>query len=136
MALKEDSGGKPWYEWEPELVARNPTALARWRDKLAEQFASTSSSSTSSTSQMKALREAVPRRRIGLIGDMPIFVAHDSADVWARPDLFYLDERGPADGRGRGAAGLLQRDRPALGQPALPLGGATRRKASPGGSTG
>ena len=37
VAVKEANGGKPWYEWEPELVARKPAALARWRDKLAAE---------------------------------------------------------------------------------------------------
>ena len=56
------------------------------------------------------------------IGDVPIFVAHDSADVWARPHLFKLDADGAPDRRRRRAAGLLQRHRAVLGQPALRLG--------------
>ena len=56
------------------------------------------------------------------MGDVPIFVAHDSADVWARPDLFELRRHRCALRAGGRPSRLLQRDRPALGQPALPLG--------------
>ena len=94
MALKDESGGKPWYEWEPELVARKPAALAQWREKLADEH-------SLSPVRPVCLRhpDASParllrgERQIKLIGDIPIFVAHDSADVWARPDLFFLDGR-------------------------------------------
>ena len=65
-----------------------------------------------------------------LIGDLPIFVAHDSADVWANPELFYLDKTWSAAGGRRRSAGLFQRDRPALGQPALSVGGPRRGRLS------
>ena len=72
---------------------------------------------------------------IGIIGDMPIFVAHDSADVWAHPELFQLD----ADGRPAVVAGVppdyFSATGQLLGQPALPLGRARARPATPGGST-
>ena len=61
-----------------------------------------------------------------LIGDVPIFVAHDSADVWAHPELFYLDEHGQPLVVAGVPPDYLQRDRPALGQPALSLGGPRR----------
>ena len=60
-----------------------------------------------------------------LMGDVPIFVAHDSADVWARPDLFYLDEQAAARCRG-GASRLFQRDGPVVGKPSLSVGGPCR----------
>ena len=58
---------------------------------------------------------ACKEQGIKLIGDVPIFVAHDSADVWAHPDLFYLDEHGRPAVRGRRAARLLQRGRASSG---------------------
>ncbi len=66
--------------------------------------------------QWNGLRTKCAEHRVHLIGDLPIFVAQDSADVWARPDLFLLDERG----RPLFVAGvprLFQRDRAALGNP-------------------
>ena len=69
------------------------------------------------------------------MGDLPIFVAHDSADVWARRELFRLDADGQPDRGRRRAAGLLQRDRAVVGQPALPMGCPRTRPATPGGSS-
>jgi 4-alpha-glucanotransferase len=94
MALKEHSGGLPWFEWERGLAARKAAALSRWRDKLAEAVHYHQFVQYVFDSQWKALRQACSDRSIGLIGDIPIFVAHDSADVWTRPDLFFLDKRG------------------------------------------
>ena len=94
MALKEIHGGAAWYDWERELVAREPQTIARWREKLADQILYYEFVQYAFFRQWTALREACARHDIHLIGDMPIFVAQDSADVWARPDLFQLDETG------------------------------------------
>jgi 4-alpha-glucanotransferase len=67
------------------------------------------------------VRAAAAERGIVILGDVPIFVAFDSADTWADQDLFHLDDEGQPDRHRRGAARLLLRDRSALGQPALPL---------------
>jgi 4-alpha-glucanotransferase len=94
MALKEIHEGAAWYDWERELVARDPEAIARWREKLADRILFYEFSQYAFFRQWSALREACARHDIHLIGDMPIFVAQDSADIWARPDLFQLDETG------------------------------------------
>ena len=86
--------------------------------------------------QWQALRTACKEKGIRLIGDIPIFVAHDSADVWAQPDLFFLDEARPADVRGRRAAGLLQRRRASSGAIRSIAGRPTPGTATPGGSPG
>ena len=70
-----------------------------------------------------------------LIGDLPIFVAHDSADVSAHPELFHLDSAGSL-GRGRCAAGLFQPDRPVMGQPPLSTGKPMPPRIMRGGSPG
>ena len=57
--------------------------------------------------QWAALRRYANERGIRIIGDIPIFVAPDSADAWAAPEVFYMDDAGPDDGRRRGAARLL-----------------------------
>ncbi len=94
MALKQSHGGAPWYDWEPSLVSRDPAALAKARKTLAASIRYYQFLQYAFDRQWRAIRAACEARKIGLIGDLPIFVAHDSADVWARPDLFWLDDRG------------------------------------------
>ena len=96
MALKESHGGRAWYDWEPKLVTRDPASIARARDDLAESVAYFQFLQYVFDEQWRALRAACESRAIGIIGDLPIFVAPDSADVWSRPDLFWLDEKGRA----------------------------------------
>jgi 4-alpha-glucanotransferase len=93
-ALKDAHGRKPWYEWEPELVARDAAALAVWRERLKDGISYHTFVQYAFELQWQTLRAACRERGVMLMGDVPIFVAHDSADVWARPDLFYLDDRG------------------------------------------
>ena len=83
--------------------------------------------------QWERLRRACHARSIAIMGDLPIFVAHDSADVWAQPELFRLDAEGRPTVRRRSAARLLQRDRTIVGQPALPMGRRSRRPDTAGG---
>jgi len=94
QSLKDAHGALPWYEWEPELVEREPSALARWRAQLAEGIRYHEFVQYAFEVQWRALLAACHERGVMLIGDLPIFVAHDSSDVWANPELFYLDERG------------------------------------------
>jgi 4-alpha-glucanotransferase len=94
VALKEAHGGKAWYQWEREVVARKASALARWRDKLGASISYHQFVQYVFETQMQSLRKRCAEKAVYLIGDIPIFVAHDSADVWARPDLFFLDARG------------------------------------------
>jgi 4-alpha-glucanotransferase len=94
MALKDAHQGAAWTQWKPELSLREPKALARWRKKLAQEILFHEFVQFAFTRQWSALRDACKERSIRLIGDVPIFVALDSADVWARPDLFQLDEFG------------------------------------------
>ena len=94
QSLKDVHGGLPWYQWGPELVARDPAACSAWRERLKEGISFHSFVQYAFEVQWQALRAACRERGIMLIGDLPIFVAHDSADVWARPELFHLDERG------------------------------------------
>lgn len=94
MALKESHGGAPWFTWEEPLRDRDPGALAEARvihqvaikRQVFRQFIF--------YRQWTKLREYANKQGIKIIGDVPIFVAHDSADVWANPELFYLDDKG------------------------------------------
>ena len=92
-ALKEAHGGAPWFEWEPELVERRPDALDAWRAKLADAVYAQEYQQFQFFRQWGALREQARARGITLLGDLPIFVADDSADVWVHPHLFDLDGR-------------------------------------------
>jgi 4-alpha-glucanotransferase len=94
QALRDAHGGRPWYEWEPELVARRPEACARWRERVADGIRFHEFVQYAFETQWQELRAAGQARGIKFIGDVPIFVAHDSADVWAHPDLYYIDAHG------------------------------------------
>ncbi len=94
MALKEHHDGAAWFDWEPGLVRRDPKALSLWREKLSEAIRYVQFVQYAFAVQWRALREACRERGVKLLGDLPIFVAQDSADVWACPHLFCLDEAG------------------------------------------
>jgi 4-alpha-glucanotransferase len=102
LALKSANDGRPWTTWDRALVARDPGALARSRVELAREIESRTLTQYFFFRQWQALRERCRALEVQLMGDVPIFVAHDSADVWARPDLFDLD----ADGAPRVQAGV------------------------------
>ena len=94
MALKEAHGGAPWTQWLPPLRSRQPDALATARRDLAEAVAQVEFEQFLFFRQWGALRRAAAGHGVRFIGDVPIFVAHDSADVWAHPELFLLDAEG------------------------------------------
>jgi len=94
MAMQQDSGGRPWTEWEPGVRRREPSALRAARKRLAREMAGHRFVQFEFDRQWRALRQHAHHCGIGLIGDLPIFVAHDSADVWSHPGLFQLDRRG------------------------------------------
>ena len=93
-ALKSSHEGAAWHEWERALVGREPAALARAREGLHDQIEAHKFFQFLFFKQWFALKAYCNERSICLIGDIPIFVAHDSADVWTNPDQFKLDERG------------------------------------------
>ena len=88
--IKENQGGKPWYEWSEPLKNRNPEALAEF-DHLLEPYMN---QQQTFTAEWDALRTYANNNDIKMIGDVPIFIAHDSADVWAHRELFQLDDDG------------------------------------------
>jgi 4-alpha-glucanotransferase len=102
MALKREHGGRNWVEWEPALVRRESAALAAARERLREAAGLERFAQFLFFRQWAGLRDAARARGIRVIGDAPIFVAHDSADVWAHPELFHL----AADGRMPVVAGV------------------------------
>ncbi len=94
MALKEAHSGAPWTAWPEPLRTREPRALAQSRTRLADAVAQVVFEQFLFFRQWQALRKAAAAHGVRFIGDAPIFVAHDSADVWAHPELFCLDEHG------------------------------------------
>jgi 4-alpha-glucanotransferase len=93
MALKDAHAGKTWQEWQPEVVLRQPAALDEARRKLARAVGLHKFRQFLFSRQWRAVKQYANDKGIRLIGDVPIFVSGDSADVWANPGLFELDER-------------------------------------------
>jgi 4-alpha-glucanotransferase len=90
MALKVAHSGAMWNRWDRELAAREPQALALARRRLRHSIGSHRFRQFLFDRQWSALRNAARAQGIRILGDVPIYVAYDSADVWARPELFQL----------------------------------------------
>lgn len=93
-ALKDRFGDVPWNEWPADIRSRRPEALAAQRLEIFGDVEFYSWVQYVFDLQWRTLKAAAADRGILLIGDLPIFTAHDSADVWARPDLFLLNDEG------------------------------------------
>lgn len=91
MALKDQHQGQAWYDWPPELSQRHSEALAIATSELKEQVFAYKFQQFIFFQQWSALKLYAHNKRIQIIGDIPIYVAHDSADVWAFPEFFQLD---------------------------------------------
>ena len=92
MALKDAHGGVAWFEWEDELRLRKPEALEAARREYADNILFYKMLQYLFYKQWWSLKEYVNGKGIEIVGDVPIYVAGDSADVWANPSQFYLDE--------------------------------------------
>lgn len=93
LALKEVHGQRSWQDWPEAYRCRDSDALRQARRELAEKIRRHQFRQFLFDRQWSALREHAGRRGVELIGDMPIFVALDSADVWSNPELFLLDDQ-------------------------------------------
>lgn len=92
MALKEENGGKPWYEWPDDVRYRNYDALQATYARLYDEILFWRFVQYEFYKQWTALKTYVNEKGIEILGDLPIYVAHDSADVWANSILFMVDE--------------------------------------------
>ncbi len=92
MALKAEMGGKSWLQWPEELKCHKEEALAARRQALKAEIDLQYFLQYQFDRQWKALRSYANDKGIRIIGDVPIYVPLDSADVWAAPELFQLDE--------------------------------------------
>jgi 4-alpha-glucanotransferase len=93
-ALMHQFGTDEWCSWDPGLVAREPQTLERYRQQLAEQIEYAQFVQFLFHRQWQSLKHYAAEHDVKLFGDMPIFVAHGSADVWANQDIFWLDSKG------------------------------------------
>jgi 4-alpha-glucanotransferase len=94
MALKDAHQGAIWSTWEKDIATRQPEAMAHWSQTLADEILRYKYLQYQFYQQWTALRKYGAERGIRVVGDIPIFVARDSADVWSHPELFYLDDDG------------------------------------------
>ncbi|QDR83216.1 bifunctional glycogen debranching protein GlgX/4-alpha-glucanotransferase [Sporomusa termitida] len=93
-ALKKHFCGLPWPEWDTDISRRDGAALEYYRQVLEEEIAYQMFLQFVFRQQWQELKAYANQRDISLFGDLPLFVAHDSADVWANPQLFQLDAAG------------------------------------------
>ena len=102
MAVKDAHGQTAWTMWEPDIAQREPSAIVNWSRRCARDIRLHKLTQFLFFEQWQRLHDACRARSIEIMGDLPIFVAHDSADVWADRELFRLD----ADGRPTVLAGV------------------------------
>ncbi len=93
-AIKEENGLLMWTRWSAELRRRDPEFLRECSRRLAGKIEAVKYWQFEFFRQWSSLKGYCQERNIRMMGDAPIYVAHDSADVWARPELFHLDEQG------------------------------------------
>jgi len=94
MALREAHGLASWNTWEKDIARRQPKALKHWSKKLEREIRCHQYQQFQFFRQWSSLKRYCNERGIRLIGDIPMYVALDSADVWSHPGLFYLDDNG------------------------------------------
>ena len=94
QALKDANGGRAWTEWDSALVKRDDSALTEARQTFADEIEAQKFYQFLFFQQWAELKSYCAQHGVRIIGDIPIFVAHDSADVWTNPDYFKLDTNG------------------------------------------
>jgi len=93
-AIQEKEGSADWTRWQPELRTRQPEAMLRAQKRFADDIRFHEFVQWQFSVQWTELKTYCTAKGIRLIGDIPLFVAHQSADVWAHPELFKLDATG------------------------------------------
>jgi len=94
MSIKAAHGHVAWTKWDTDIAMRDPTAVSRWIAACERSIKTHKLVQFLFFEQWRRVRAACADRSIALLGDLPIFVAHDSADVWAHRELFRLDDDG------------------------------------------
>jgi 4-alpha-glucanotransferase len=101
-AIKESRGGAAWTEWPRDLAMREPSAIERVDRDLRDEVELAAFAQFLAEEHWRRVRSRAAEHGVSILGDVPIFVAHDSADVWAHREIFDLDH----DGRPRVVAGV------------------------------
>jgi 4-alpha-glucanotransferase len=94
MAIKGSQGGVSWDNWPVELRSRDQVTLKSFQSKNSDEIEKHKFRQFLFSTQWTNLHSYANSKNIQIIGDIPIFVAYDSADAWSHPELFYLDESG------------------------------------------
>ncbi|GAC1429374.1 MAG: 4-alpha-glucanotransferase [Thermoanaerobaculia bacterium] len=94
MSLKEGRGGAPWWLWEEPLARRDAAAIRKAQRASRDEMQFHRFVQFLFFRQWATVRDAARARGIRIMGDVPIYVAHDSVDVWANRELFQIDEGG------------------------------------------
>ncbi|HHT82967.1 MAG: 4-alpha-glucanotransferase [Christensenellales bacterium] len=92
MALREENGNKPWYQWEDKLKYRDSQAIQNAKDRLSDRIFYYCFEQYEFFRQWKNLKLFINNLGVNIFGDMPIYVCYDSADVWAHPEIFQLND--------------------------------------------
>ena len=93
MAVKDSYEGKSFIEWEEDIKKREPDAMCAYKEKYARKIAYYQFLQYEFSLQWSRLKQYANKKHVGIIGDIPIYVAFDSADTWASPELFQLDSQ-------------------------------------------
>ncbi len=94
MAAKDYHGGQVWTSWDKELVKRDAKTIKLWKEKLSDDIQYHKFVQFNFFRQWDKIKKYANEKGIKIIGDMPIFIAYDSADLWANKNLFTVDENG------------------------------------------
>ncbi len=92
MAVKDSFGGISWTSWDHDIKLRKPEAMAKYQEELKNEISFYQFQQYYFAKQWKALKKYANDKGIEIIGDIPIYVALDSADTWANPQLFQVDD--------------------------------------------
>lgn len=92
MAIKDSLGGESWIEWDDDIRSRKKEALLKYEEELHEDITFYKYTQYLFSQQWNRLKQYANKKGVFIVGDIPIYVALDSADTWSRPELFQLDE--------------------------------------------
>ena len=94
MALKKHFNNRAWNRWDTDIAFREKQAIEKYQNKLVDKIRYQEFLQYFFSKQWSDLKNYANHNNIKIIGDLPIFVAHDSSDVWVYPELFDLDDEG------------------------------------------
>jgi 4-alpha-glucanotransferase len=92
MAIRAPRGGQPWWDWPKDLARREPKAITKAKKEMAQEIAFWVFVQWCFDEQIKSVKAHANSKGVSIVGDLPIFIAHDSADCWSHPELYFLDE--------------------------------------------